>query len=183
MSHNNTLLQEGLKMAVRLDEITMSDVIGSSENDEASQKTSGRQSMVLNIVRQYPEGITVKAIADFLNLSENRVRDVLDEFVFRREIYRRKVPGSKSILYYPNGKLIHKYLQESRDFGNQIFRISYHEGKKAERLQIQERKFTLLEGEKVEGSIFIDIENIPLLIKFINELDTKFNNYTLEKQL
>ncbi|MDK2825652.1 MAG: hypothetical protein PWQ44_828 [Methanolobus sp.] len=170
-------------MVERLDEITISDVIGSSEIGGTAQKSTGRHSLVLNIVRQYPEGITVKAISSFLNLSENRVRDILDEFVLRREIYKRKVPGSKSVLYYPNGKLIHKYLQESRDYGEQIFRLSYHEGKKTARLQIQERKFTLLEGEKVEGSIFIDVENIPLLIEFIKELDMKFNNYTLEEQL
>ncbi|WP_135610141.1 hypothetical protein [Methanococcoides sp. AM1] len=167
-------------MVTRLSEITMGDIVGSSGPEGSVEKGTGRHSLVLNIVRQYPEGITVQAIAEFLNLSENRVRDLLEELTFRREIYKRKIPGSKSILYYPNGKLIHKYLQESRDFGDQIFRLSYHEGKRAPRLQIQERKFTLLEGEKVEGSIFIDFENIPSLIEFIEELSIKFDNYASE---
>jgi len=164
-------------MTQRLDEISMSDIIGSSSDEQISQRGRGKQSLVLNIVRQYPEGITTKAIAEFLNMSSDRARSILDELVLRREIYKRKIPGSKSILYYPNGKLIHKYLQESREFGNQIFRLSYHEGKRNPRLQIQERKFTLLEGEKVEGSIFIDVENVSHLIEFISNLNIKFNDY------
>lgn len=166
-------------MTGKLDDITISDIIGTS-NDDQEKYGRGAQALALSIVRQYPEGITVKGISDFLNLSPDRTRVILEELVLRREIYKRKVPGNRIYLYYPNGKLIHKYLQESQDMGDQIFRLSFHEGTKSARLQIQERKFTLLEGEKVEGSIFIDFENIPGLIKFINDLYIKFSQYNEE---
>lgn len=167
-------------MTGKLDDITISDIIGTS-NDDSENYGRGSQALALSIVRQYSEGITVKGIADFLKLSPDRTRVILEELVLRREIYKRKIPGSKTILYYPNGKLIHKYLQESKDIGDQIFRLSFHEGKKCPRLQIQERKFTLLEGEKVEGSIFIDYENIPQLVEFMNELYLKFSRYNEEE--
>lgn len=166
-------------MTGKLDDITLSDIIGTSTDDN-EKYGRGSQSLALSIVRQYPEGITVKGIADFLNLSNDRTRVILEELVLRRDIYKRKVPGSKTVLYYPNGKLIHKYLQESKDIGDQIFRLSFHEGKKCPRLQIQERKFTLLEGEKVEGSIFIDYDNIPQFLEFINDLYLRFNQYNEE---
>lgn len=168
-------------MTGKLGDITISDIIGTSSDDQEIHER-GTQSLALNIVRQYPEGIAAKGVADFLKLSTDRTRSILEELVLRRDIYKRKVPGNKLYLYYPNGKLIHKYLQESQDIGDQIFRLSFHEGRKSPRLQIQERKFTLLEGEKVEGSIFIDLDNIQHLIEFINDIYIKFNQYNEESK-
>ena len=73
--------------------------------------------------------------------------------------------------------MIHKYLQDSKDFGNQIFRISFHEGTKNPRIQIQERKFTLIEGERVEGSIFIDLDNAMKFKDFLDEMLLKYNTF------
>ena len=113
-------------------------------------------------------------VAKSIEVSTQRAREVLNELVMRRELYKRSV-SEKVILYYPNGKLIHKYLQDSKDFSNQIFRISFHEGKKNPRIQIQERKFTLVEGERVEGSIFIDLENAEKFKSFIDEMLIKYH--------
>jgi len=162
---------------VRLEEISVNDIIGVSEDEKTYGV--GTQSQVLRFVRQYPEGVTAQMVAEFMKISQNRAREVLKELVLKREIYHRKISG-KINLYYPNGELVHKYLQEARDFGTQIFRLSFHEGRKNPRLQIQERKYTLLEGEKVEGSIFIDIENINAFNDFLTELLIKFNKYDKE---
>jgi hypothetical protein len=132
------------------------------------------------MVRQYPEGVTAKLVSNHVGISSERSRQILDELVYLRELYKRELP-EKVNLYYPNGKLIHKYLQDSKDIGDQIFRISFHEGKIAPKIQIQERKYTLLDGEKVEGSIFIDAENIDEFISFINQMMGKFNSFKLEK--
>ena len=158
-----------------LDTISVDDLMGISDGD--NHKAAGVHLAILNYVKEYNEGVTVQMVADTVKLSLSHTRDILDDLCGKRELYKRKVPGIKQSLYYPNGKLIHKYLQSSRDMGDQIFRISFHEGWKNHRIQIQERKYTLLEGEKIEGSIFIDLNNLTPLMEFINEMMIQYNTY------
>ena len=108
-------------------------------------------------------------------VSTTWAQKVLDDLVHQREIYSRVVPGIKATLYYPNGRLIHKYLQESREIGSQIFRVSVHEGRRSPRVQIQERRYTLLEGERVEGSIFVDVENVEEMLRLIQQVMDRLN--------
>jgi hypothetical protein len=158
----------------QLNEISISDILG-KDNVEGTGP-SGIRSTILNYVRQNSEGVTVAMVAKHLDVSTQRAREVLNELVMKRDLYKRSI-SEKVILYYPNGKLIHKYLQESKDFGDQIYRISFHEGKKSPRIQIQERKFTLVEGERVEGSIFIDFNNVQKLRDFLDEMLLKYNTF------
>jgi hypothetical protein len=158
-----------------LDNISVNDLMGISDAND--HNVAGVHLAILNYVKEYNEGVTAQMVADQVNLSLTHTRDILDDFCGKRELYKRKVPGIKQSLYYPNGKLIHKYLQNSRDMGDQIFRISFHEGWKTPRVQIQERKYTLLEGEKIEGSIFIDLNNLTPLMDFLNEMMIQYNTY------
>lgn len=152
--------------------------IGVNNRSKASEIDGlGTQVEILNYVRQNPEGTTAKLAAEHAGVTVNRARDILDELCMRREIYKRKLENDRIILYYPNGRLIHKYLQESRDFGDQIFRISFHESRKEPRMQIQERKYTLLEGERIEGSIFVDYKNTRLLMDFLNDMLNKYKGF------
>ncbi len=164
-------------MSSRLDEISVSDILGKEVMEGTGQ--SGIRSTILNYVRQNPEGVTVSMVSKHIDVSTQRAREVLNELVMKRDLYKRSI-SEKVILYYPNGKLIHKYLQDSKDFGSQIFRISFHEGKINPRIQIQERKYTLIEGERVEGSIFIDLENSDGLRVFLNEMLSKFQTFDQE---
>lgn len=169
--HNTNM---GMHMPT-LKEASVADILGFSED---SPRTSGDIiSLALGIVRHNPDGVTSKMVADGIGVTERRARDILKELVMRREIYDRDVPGIKSKLYYPNGKLVHKYLQESREFGNQIFRLSMHEGKRGHRMQIQERKFSLLSDETVEGAIFVDADHARDFAEFIIETLNKFENF------
>jgi hypothetical protein len=158
-----------------LDKISVNDLMGISDGEE--NKVAGVYLTILNYVKEYNEGVTAQMVADNVKMSLSHTRDILDDLCLKRDLYKRKVPGIKQNLYYPNGKLIHKYLQSSRDMGDQIFRISFHEGWKTPRIQIQERKYTLLEGENVEGSIFIDLDNLTPLMDFLNEMMTQYNMY------
>ncbi|RLI81067.1 hypothetical protein DRP04_06925 [Archaeoglobales archaeon] len=164
-----------------LKNITVEDLLGGKDvfDDSEAKGIHGTKSWVLTILRQNPDGVTAKMVAEIVGISERRAREILEELVTKREAYSRKVQNIK--LYYPNGKLIHKYLQESREFGNQIFRLSFHEGKRGPILQIQERKFSLLEGEKVEGSIFVELENIEGLVNFIREMYERFRMFKEEE--
>lgn len=166
---------------VNLKDISVNDIMGISEEDGAP-KVIGTYAMVLNYLKEYPEGVTAKMVAKSVGISDERARVILNELSLRRDIFKRSIPGIKENLYYPNGKLIHKYLQNSKDIGDQIFKISFHEGWRGPRVQIQERKYTLLEGEKVEGSIFVDLENVMSLMDFLNEMMTKYNTYSKRKE-
>ncbi|OPY33713.1 MAG: hypothetical protein A4E32_00640 [Methanomassiliicoccales archaeon PtaU1.Bin124] len=156
----------------KLKDSSVAEILGVSEDNP---RTNGDIiSLTLGIVRQNPDGVTAKMVADATGVTERRSRDILKELVMRREIYDREVPGIKSKLYYPNGKLVHKYLQTSKEFGHQTFRLSLHEGKRVPRLQIQERKFSLLNGETVEGAIFVDSDHAREMAEFIIETMNKF---------
>ena len=158
-----------------LDSISVDDLMGISDGED--HNVAGVCLSILNYVKEYNEGVTAQMVADNVKMSLSHTRDILDDLCSKRDLYKRKVPGIKQNLYYPNGKLIHKYLQSSRDMGDQIFRISFHEGWKTPRIQIQERKYTLLEGEKVEGSIFVDLNNLTPLMDFLNEMIMQYNTY------
>jgi len=161
----------------QLNEISICDILG-KESVEGSNP-SGIRSTILNYVRQNTDGVTVSMVSKHLEVSTQRAREVLNELVMKRDLYKRSV-SDKVILYYPNGKLIHKYLQDSKDFGNQIFRISFHEGKKGPMIQIQERKFTLIEGERVEGSIFIDLDTAQKFKEFLDDMLKRYSTFNEE---
>jgi|SRR2546425_4342763 len=165
----------------RLDEISVADILG--EEPGSSNDVKGTRSFVLSYLRQNPEGVNVQMVSKFANISETRARQILGELVAQRELFTRKLAGMRDHIYYPNGKLIHKYLQDSRDFGDQVFRLSFHEGRRTPLLQIQERRFTLMDGEKVEGSIFVELGYVRQVIQFLEDMLTKFDQFEETKRL
>jgi len=158
-----------------LAEISETDILGGEPDKDGEVK--GLRSAVLSFLRQTPDGATVAMVTGAIGISEPRTRTILQELCREREIYDRRVPGIKNTLYYPNGRLIHKYLQDTNEFGSQIFRISFHEGRRVPRIQIQERSYSLLEGEKVEGSIFIDNDNSERFVQMLQDSMKRFEDY------
>jgi hypothetical protein len=165
-----------------LSDISVADILGERERGGRSE-ARGVRSIVLAFVRQNPDGVTLQMVSSDARISPSWAQRVLEDLVHQREIYSRVIPGLKATMYYPNGRLIHKFLQESREMGSQIFRVSIHEGRKGPRVQIQERRFTLLEGEKVEGSVFVDIENAPALTELITQMLDRLNNREFVEKL
>lgn len=161
--------------------VTVAEVLG--HGPRGQRDGLGVRSLILTYVRQHPDGVTAQMVAQAARISDSWAKRLLEELCAQREVYDRKVPGFRGILYYPNGKLVHKYLQESREFGSQIFRVSVHEGIRQPRVQIQERQYTLLDGEKVEGSIFFDLENAPKLLAFIQDMLARLNQIEDTKKL
>ena len=161
-------------MKAQLGEISVSEILGEAGQGGKSD-AHGIRALVLAFVRQNPDGVTVQMVTQDARVSTTWAQKVLDDLVHQREIYSRVVPGIKATLYYPNGRLIHKYLQESREIGSQIFRVSVHEGRRSPRVQIQERRYTLLEGERVEGSIFVDVENVEEMLRLIQQVMDRLN--------
>ena len=165
-----------------LKELSVADILGEGM-EGTGRRGGGVRSLVLNFVRRNLEGVTTEMLAQAADISGSRARRVLKELCQEREIYERKIPGIKAHLYYPNGQLIHKYLQQKRDYGSQIFRVSIHEGRKHPRVQIQERMFTLLDGERVEGSIYVDLPNTRPLMELIEDMLSRFEGYEKTKEM
>ena len=120
-----------------LKEISVNEILGQKDTDGKY----GTRSFILSLLRQNPEGITVNVVSESADISKDRARVILEDLCKQREIYSRRVPGIQAKLYYPNGKLIHKYLQGAKELGPQTFRVSFHEGNRIPRIQIQERKY------------------------------------------
>ncbi|MGD0057171.1 MAG: hypothetical protein ABSB83_04860 [Methanomassiliicoccales archaeon] len=154
-----------------LKEISVGEILG-----EGGKKNEhhGIRAAILAYVRQNPDGVTPRMVSEAIGVDYHRSYMILKELCTAREIYSRKVGGIKTDLYYPNGKLIHKYLQQSIDLGDQTFRVSFHEGRRGARIQIQERRYTLLEGEKVEGSVFVDADKAENLVNFLQDILMRF---------
>src|SRR2546426_335788 len=150
----------------QLGEISVGDILGEGDNGADAR---GVRSLILSFVRQNADGVTAQMVSKVAKTGLTWTKQLLEQLEHQREIYSRSIPGLKAKMYYPNGRLIHKYLQDSREFGPQIFRVSVHEGRRTPRVQVQERRFTLLEGEKIEGSIFIDLDNLEALLGFVRD--------------
>lgn len=146
--------------------------------DKPNDRDRSARILTLNVVRQHADGTTITEVSSETGLPKHRVRTILADLEKDREIYSRKLAGSNATIYYPNGRLIHPYLRRQKEFGTQIFRVSFHEGKKQDpRVQIQERSFSISEGEKVEGSIYIDYASLSGFIEFLTEMKQAFDNY------
>lgn len=156
-----------------LKEITVADIIGEDESEDS-------RALVLAYVRQHPDGVSSQMVTNAIGVSDRRTRQILNQLCDIRELYKRDIPGVKGNIFYPNGKLVHKYLQESEELGSQIFRISFHEGKLKPKMQIQERSYALLDGETVEGSIWIDEKHIEEFIEFISDMYVKYQSFEYE---
>jgi len=146
-------------------------------NEETGNISKSAKSLILTHMRQHPDGTTINEISKATKLPLSRIRKIISELENERELYARNITGVKPTLFYPNGKLIHQYLQAAQEFGSQIFRISFHEGRLYPMIQIQERSFSLLNGEKVEGSIFISYENVKEFIEFLQNMIKNFESY------
>jgi hypothetical protein len=164
-----------------LSEVSVADILGEKgQTDDVDSR--GIRSMVATYVRLNPDGVTAQMVAQSSGISLTWAKQVLEDLLHQRDVYSRVVPGVRAKLYYPNGKLVHKYLQDSKEIGSQIFRVSVHEGRKSPRVQIQERRFNLLEGEKVEGSIFVDIDNVEGLVTLTRDVLARMNQINATKE-
>ena len=163
-----------MKMGIATD----SEKEGLGPLDGPNERDRSARVLTLNNVRQNADGTTITEVSLSTGLPKHRVRAILSELEKDREIYSRKLAGSNATIYYPNGRLIHPYLRRQKEVGTQIFRVSFHEGRKDDpRVQVQERSFSISEGEKVEGSVYIDYANLSDFIEFLTEMKQTFDNY------
>jgi hypothetical protein len=136
----------------------------------------GIRERTLRIVKSRPDGIGTSDIAKALEVSFNTTIKTLRELEMEREIYSVKI--GKSTAWHPNGRLIHPYLELFKELKGIPYRISIQEGRSGPMIQLQERSYSLLTGEHVEGAIFVEYSNLDSFIDALNEIKARFESFT-----
>lgn len=131
------------------------------------------QDQVRGVVRKYgDDGISASVVGDMLEVSPETARRHLKELCNLREVYKQKA-NKQMDLYYPNGKPLHGLgtrRVESSD-GDQVLEVQLAQGKRDELyFHVQEKRFSLLEGERTEGAIMFPLEHLDEFFAELNEL-------------
>jgi len=112
-------------------------------------------------------GVTSSEISRITNLNIQTARKCLEELCATREAYKLKRNRTTTI-YYNNGRPRHEFGIERIEDGNTTYEISLAEGPDDSLLvHIIEKRFTLLEGEQIEGGVIVPITQIPALVKAV----------------
>lgn len=172
---------------VRFDSLSPHDFLprqGGFSKPQTAEKTPGFQEdsseriqLILNLVKGHPDGVSASDIADALGIASNTVLKVLRELEREREVYSRTHSRGRSQVWYPNGRLIHPYLELFKEIRGKPYRISVQESRTGPLVQVQERSFSLLHGERVEGAIFVEYEALDQLIDGLNEMKTRYESH------
>jgi len=115
--------------------------------------------------RAGPAGATTSEISRLTGLNSQAARKSLEELCATREAYKLKRNRTTTI-YYNNGRPRHEFGTERIEEGSTTYEISLAEGPDDSLLvHIIEKKFTLLEGEQIEGGVIMPISQVPALVK------------------
>ncbi len=158
---------------LRFDKLTAHDFV----DDETRVNVDGEVSegIILQLVKSHSDGISVRDIADYLEVTPKTVLKKLRSLEADRELYSKKMGNAN--YWFPNGRLIHPYLEFFSDFRGKPYRFSVQEGRFGPLIQIQERSFSLLHGEKIDGAIFIEYDLIEDLIDSLQSLKDRYEIY------
>jgi len=135
-------------------------------NQQRSEYLSER---IRDFVHQNPDGVSTLLVAKTFGIQQDIARRHLETLSKLREIFSTSVNRSTKV-YFPNGKLIHPFLQVKKDFNDKSFRISINQIGNREVVHIQEMKYSLLAGETPEGGILIDVNDVNLLLETVKNL-------------
>lgn len=143
--------------------------------------------MVLQIVKGQPAGITTSEIRGALDrvydlrLSTNTLVRILRGLEHAREVYSRPGPKTAPYVWYPNGRVVHPYLEIFREIRGKTYRVTVQEARGGPAVQVQERSWSLLTGERVEGAIFVDYAGLDDLIDLLHEIKARYEGHNKAK--
>lgn len=132
---------------------------------------------IIQAVKTSPDGISTVDVARIAGLSVPTAKRILAELEKEREVYSRSHTEKRILIWYPNGKIVHQYLEIQRELRGKTYRVTVQESRSGPAVQIQERRFSLLDGEHVEGAIFVDYESVDDLCELLTELKQRYESY------
>jgi len=116
------------------------------------------------------KGATPQEISNAISIGPQTVKKCLEELCSTREAYRLK-RNRTTTMYYYNGRPRHDFGVERVEDGNTVFELSLAEGPhESLLLHIIEKRFTLLEGEQIEGGVIIPLSQVQAITERIERL-------------
>lgn len=148
--------------------------MGPGLSQEASEDETRRK--VLRAVRGCPEGISTQDIARAAGVSPPTVVRILKDLEREREVYGRSHTRRNIMLWYPNGRMVHPFLELFKEIRGKTYRATVQEGRSGPAIQLQERTYSLLHGERIEGAIFVDYPAVDELIELLQQLKSRYES-------
>jgi Winged helix-turn-helix DNA-binding len=163
--------------------LTANDFLGRSIQPNVDLGPQLNRKRIVQAVKASPDGISTTDVARVVGLSIPTARRILAELEKEREVYSRSHTDRRILIWYPNGKIVHQYLELQKEIRGKTYRVTVQEGRSGPAVQIQERTFSLLDGERVEGAIFIDYESIDDLFVLLGELKRRYESYESSRKV
>lgn len=169
-------MKSEMPQSTRFASLTPTDFVPVPESQEEIlvPKSPDRISDVLRVVKANPDGATASDIARVLGMSPPTALRLLRELEREREVYSRTLRRLQ--IWYPNGRLIHPYLEIFKEIRGRTYRFTIQEARSGPAVQIQERSFSVLTGEHVDGAIFVDYAGLDDLEAAIKELRERYES-------
>ncbi len=132
-----------------------------------------KREFVLQVVKAHSDGVRTSEVAAALeqssmNLAPNTLLKLLRSLEHAREIYSRAGPKGGPRICYPNGRLIHPFLEIYREIRGKTYRVTVQDARTGPAIQIQERSYSLLTGDRVEGAIFVEYDSLGELTEMLS---------------
>ena len=144
-------------------------------SDERIQDDLKRQK-ILHIVKSHADGVSTSEVARALGVTTPTARSALREIEREREIYSKSFGKNEIQVWFPNGRIVHPYLELFKDLRGKTYRYTVQEGRSGPIVQIQERSFSLLRGDRVEGAVFFDYAMVDEFVNALLEIKTRYES-------
>lgn len=161
----------------RITNLIANDFVGPAAGPTEDLGHQLHRKKIIQAVKASPDGISTVDVARVAGVSVPTAKRILAELEKEREVYSRTHTEKRIMIWYPNGKIIHQYLEVQRELRGKTYRVTAQEGRAGPVVQIQERRFSLLDGEHVEGAIFVDYESVGDLCELLSELKRRYESF------
>lgn len=131
------------------------------------------RNVLLKIVKQNSNGITVPQIEKLTNFDARTISKHLEYLTAIREVYKLEM-GAKTIIYYPNGKIMHS-ANKDYNIGDKFFAFSLISNVFGDFVYIQEKGLDMYNTLIVKGGLIIQKEHLGEFIERLSEVNSYAN--------
>ncbi len=117
------------------------------------------RTVVSEVVRANPGGVTVTEIRNLTDFDRKTVSHHLDFLVAVREAYREVIPP-RTAKYYPNGKLVHGFGETTARIGESFFTFRRLMNQFGQFVYVQEKKRDSRNLLAVAGGVLIPVDAV-----------------------
>ena len=137
------------------------------------QREKHREHVLRNILLNAKEGVTVPEIVEIIPHlgTKKTIQRYFDKLVNINFGYTKAI--GNSIVYFPNGRLLHQVLEENVPIGKKVYSFIHMKNPDGEFIAIQEKKKNELEALVLSGGIIIDKDSFPLFLEHVQAIQKK----------